>query len=278
MVGSGPDQPDCVRRPCVAFLRPQLHTMLRPCMASEDWAAREGLATSFLLALPDGTTWPVFGHQLQELLGGSSNSNDITPDREMNQEQPWPTVSTQFHFLREAFESTQLRHTHTNNRSWQDLEKSRQELARTRTRMGENEDTYGTAFDRRCSRVLSNFRGWNVACGPGRREVERTVDKVRNREHTTACWHAGLLGACRRYNHVHGSQSIRIACCMQMAAVDRAKAHAHSFIHSYIYLGRIAEKQRWMLIKAKLLTELPEKRKKKRERREGTKKKRQKKT
>ena len=44
------------------------------------------------------------------------------------------------------------------------------------------------------------------------------------------------------------------------------------FIHSYIYLCRIAEKQGWMLIKATLLTELPEK-KKKRERREGQKRK-----
>ena len=39
----------------------------------------------------------------------------------------------------------------------------------------------------------------------------------------------------------------------------------HSFIHSYIYLGRIAEKQGWMLIKATLLTELPEKKRKERE-------------
>ena len=45
-------------------------------------------------------------------------------------------------------------------------------------------------------------------------------------------------------------------------------AFIHSFIHSYIYFGRIAEKQGWMLMKATLLTEFTwEKKKEKREKR-----------
>ena len=55
--------------------------------------------------------------------------------------------------------------------------------------------------------------------------------------------------------------------CIFFFTTRRAFVLNSSFIHSYIHLGRIAEKRGWMLIKATLQTELTKRKKERREKR-----------